>query len=413
MENNYILQPGTLLKSRYRVIEILGAGSYGTVYKAADSHFSNYPCAVKVTYTAHPEQFAKEAHLLRGLHHANIPRVMDLDYDPEVRVLFLVMDYITGPDLSQELIQRGEPFEEAQIANWLVQLLDTLTYIHNQNPPIIHRDIKPNNLKVTPQGRVMLLDFGIAHQRQPGQFTTSAGGTPRYMPIEQYAPQWLTHSPRILNYLHNLRQQGIHTGAYSDLYALAATAYHFLAGESPPEAHARMQLNQQLPPIRAFNPRVSVPMEQALRIALAIDPTQRYQSAAEMKQDLFPATQATDVNRQVRAYINMGTSALNAGDLNGAVKYLEQALQLDPDNTKAQRMLTLALQKRQSTPSSPYPAAPLSRFQELMQRGQTAFNSQQYTEAIRYFEAALDEDPDNQNAMQWLTAARKRRKQHK
>src|SRR5205085_7985500 len=138
---------------------------------------------------------------------------------------FLVMDYVEGEDFWEKLERKGGAFPVEEVLRWADQLLDALDYLHGCDPPIIHRDIKPQNLKLSARNQIILLDFGLAKgfAGQISRVTTSGsifGYTPNYAPLEQI--------------------QGKGTGPYSDLYSLGATLYHLLTGVIPPDVLARL-----------------------------------------------------------------------------------------------------------------------------------------------------------------------------
>ena len=205
------------------------------------------------------------------MHHPALPRVSDHFAEGEGQ--FLVMHFIDGDDLAEMSAKRGGPFPVEQVLTWADQLLDALDYLHTQEPQIIHRDIKPQNLKLTPRGQVILLDFGLA-KGQAGEIsrvTTAAsifGYTPNYAPLEQI--------------------QGLGTDARSDIYALAATLYHLMTGVKPPDALSRAAaiVNGQpdpLKPAHEVNSSVPAGIAAVLQKAMAQNRDQRYTSAAEMR----------------------------------------------------------------------------------------------------------------------------------
>src|SRR5215510_3879063 len=273
-----MLAPNTLLQGRYLVMRLLGQGGMGAVYQATDRKFGN-AVALKETFYNDLQlrkAFSHEARLLNRLRHAALPVVTDYFAIGERQ--FLVMQYIPGKDLEQLLADRKTQgqgvFMASQVIRWADQLLDALEYLHSQKPPIIHRDIKPQNLKLTPRGEVILLDFGLAkgivtHQSQVSQ--SIRGYTPNYASLEQI--------------------RGTGTDARSDIYSIGATMYHLLTGEMPQDALTRiaailMSQPDPLKSITSMNPEVPAPVAQVIEKAMAAHPDQRYSSAAAMRQAL-------------------------------------------------------------------------------------------------------------------------------
>ena len=282
------LSPDTVLQGRYKVARQLGQGGMGTVYEAIDQRLDT-TVALKETFFADErlrKQFEREARLLARLHHPALPRVSD--HFSEGDGQFLVMQFIPGEDLSAMMTQRRGPFPTDQVLTWTDQLLDALDYLHTQEPQIVHRDIKPQNLKLTSRGQIILLDFGLA-KGQAGEIsrvTTAAsifGYTPNYAPLEQI--------------------QGLGTDSRSDLYSLAATVYHLLTGVKPPDALTRAAalVNGQpdpLKPATELNPGVAPEVSAVLQQAMAQNREQRFTSASEMRKALHRTEQtATLINR--------------------------------------------------------------------------------------------------------------------
>lgn len=259
------LSQGQVLKERYRIVKLLGQGGFGAVYRAWDMNLSR-PCAVKENLDASNEaqrQFQREALILAGLSHPNLPRVTDYFFLTG-QGQYLVMDYVEGDDLQVILDRMGAPIPEIQAVNWIIQVCDALTYLHAQNPPIIHRDIKPANIKIKSQGQAMLVDFGIAKVYDPHIKTTlgARGVTPGYSPIEQYG-------------------QG-NTDARTDVYALAATLYTLLTLQPPPDSVARVT-GIPLPVPRTLNSAITANTEQALLGGLEFLADYRYSSIHEFQ----------------------------------------------------------------------------------------------------------------------------------
>src|SRR5258708_7813541 len=157
-----MLAPGTILQDRYRIVGKLGEGGMGAVYEAVDQRL-DATVALKETLFVDERlrrQFEREARLLARLHHPALPRVSD--HFTEGDGQFLIMQFIPGDDLSEMMTRKRGPFPPDQVLAWADQLLDALDYLHTQDPQIVHRDIKPQNLKLTARGQIILLDFGLA-----------------------------------------------------------------------------------------------------------------------------------------------------------------------------------------------------------------------------------------------------------
>jgi len=257
-----MLSPNTLLQDRYLVLRLLGQGGMGAVYQATDRKFGN-DVAVKETFYNDSQlrtAFSQEAKLLNRLRHPALPVVMD--YFAAGDKQFLVMQYIPGKDLEQLLEERKENgqcgFMTSEVTQWADHLLDALEYLHAQEPPIIHRDIKPQNLKLTPRGEVILLDFGLAkgvitnHQKSSQSIR---GYTPHYASLEQI--------------------RGTGTDARSDIYSLGSTLYHLLTGVMPPDAMTRMAAEMMgesdiLRPITELNQAVPEHLAKVIEQAMSI-----------------------------------------------------------------------------------------------------------------------------------------------
>ena len=262
------LQPGTILENRYRVESLLGQGGMGAVYKAFDQRL-RMAVALKenslVTLDARA-QFEREALTLARLHHSNLPTVSD-HFMTTDGAQYLVMTFIEGINLAELLAAHGRQ-APADVMSWLGQVCDALTYLHSQNPPIIHRDIKPQNIKITPEGHAFLVDFGLSKVGSTYQSTASGalGVTAGYAPLEQYG--------------------SAHTDQRTDVYALTATLYKMLTGESPPESVKRAVGTATLIPPRALNPTLSPALDRALLHGLETQPTNRPTSITALREEL-------------------------------------------------------------------------------------------------------------------------------
>lgn len=278
-----MLSPGTLLQSRYFIVEPIGKGGMGAVYLAVDQRLGN-SVALKATLHSNDERlraaFEREARLLASLHHPALPGVMD--YFVESNGQFLVMEYIPGEDLAEMLQRRGGAFPPGEVLGWADQLLDALDYLHTREPAVVHRDIKPSNLKLTARGQIILLDFGLAKDTvaQSMALQTSKtvfGYSLNYAPLEQL--------------------QGQGTGPRSDLYSFGATLYHLLTGMPPIDVLTRLDsvASGQPDPLRRANELNSeVPPAAAaiLHQSMAISREQRPAAASEIRTVLRNANAA-------------------------------------------------------------------------------------------------------------------------
>jgi Tol biopolymer transport system component len=258
------LQNGSLLANRYRIERILGQGGMGAVYLATDESLGVH-VAVQENLNVSPEserQFRREATLLAGLRHPNLPRVTDHFVLGSQQ--YLVMDFVEGEDLKERL-SRAAPLPEADVQRWGGQICDALIYLHGLNPPVVHRDIKPGNIKLDAQGNAMLVDFGIAKAASSGQKTTTgaAAFTPGYAPPEQYGMG--------------------RTDPRTDQFALAATLYTLLTGHTPPDSMERLLGNTTLTPPEQLRPGLSPAMAAALTRALELKPENRFESVARFR----------------------------------------------------------------------------------------------------------------------------------
>lgn len=273
------LQPGQMLNSRYRVVRLLGQGGFGAVYRAWDTNL-NRPCAVKENMDTSPEaqrQFTREATVLANLSHPNLPRVTD-HFILAGQGQYLVMDYVEGEDLATA-IRRDGPMPVEQALNRILQVADALHYLHGRQPPVVHRDVKPANIRITPDGKAMLVDFGLVKLYDPHLHTTlgARAVTPGYAPPEQYG-------------------QGS-TDARTDQYALAATLYNLVTGQEPMESVQRMA-GGQLPLAHQANPQTPLPTSLAIDRAMRLEPSQRFNSVMEFKNALAASTTPGVVARQ-------------------------------------------------------------------------------------------------------------------
>jgi serine/threonine protein kinase len=271
-----MIETGKVLQNRYRVQKQIGQGGMGAVYVATDERFGSV-VAIKETLILednYRKAIEREARLLNSLRHSALPRVSDHFTDENGQ--YLVMEYIAGDDLYEMMERSGNPFLVADVLNWADQLLDALDFLHNQEIPVIHRDIKPQNLKLTPRGQIILLDFGLAK----GNPTDAA---------HQTAAKSIFGYSR--NYASLEQIQGTGTDPRSDLYSLSATLYHLLTGVPPEDAltramHVLSDKEDTLKPANSINPEIPAGVAAVLHSAMALNSNHRPASAKEMRRML-------------------------------------------------------------------------------------------------------------------------------
>ena len=267
------LSAGFLLNNRYRILSILGQGGMGAIYRAVDDNLG-ISVAVKENLFLTDEyarQFQREANILASLHHPNLPRVRDYFSIPS-QGQYMVMDYIEGEDLRTR-IDRIKYIPEKEALLIALGILEALSYMHSREPAVVHRDVKPGNIRITPDGSVVLVDFGLAKVMQGNQVTTTGARamTPGYSPPEQYGTG--------------------RTDPRTDIYSLGATLYASLTGVIPEDGLERATGKSELTPLRSFQPRVNRRVAAVIEKSLAVEPDNRYQTADEFREALIDASE--------------------------------------------------------------------------------------------------------------------------
>jgi formylglycine-generating enzyme required for sulfatase activity len=346
-----MLAPNTLLQNRYLVEAMLGQGGMGAVYKAVDQRFGSTVALKQMLVDGEVlrRAFQREAQLLNGLRHGALPVV--IDYFTEEEDAFLVMQYIPGEDLAGLLEKRGGPFAVEEVLMWGDQLLDALDYLHNHQPPVIHRDIKPQNLKLTERGQIILLDFGLAKGSallsDDSGSVSVLGYTPSYAPFEQV--------------------QGAGTGPRSDLYSLAATLYHLLTGVTPVDALTRTaaMVDSQpdpLQPANALNREVSASVAAVLEQAMALTREQRPASAAEMRKALREASYRPLYNAQETRAMRADEATVLGVAASGRTPAPQTAPQTARSNVTQSAITAASAPAKTSTSTAPAPPAASKRW---------------------------------------------------
>lgn len=301
-----MLASNTLIQNRYRIIECIGQGGMGAVYETEDEHLRT-TVALKHLLISGPQPvkaFEREARLLAQLHHPALPRVTDYFSDDNGQ--FLVMDFIPGADLAEMLEQRGSnPFPPAPVLEWADQLLTALEYLHIREPPILHRDIKPHNIKLTQDGRVMLLDFGLAKRAMLPTTHTTRSSSSLFAYTPQYAPLELI--------------QRSNTDPRSDLYSLAATLHTLLTGEPPIDTMTRAAaiINGEpdpQQPAHMHNPHIPAALGAVVLQAMAMRANERPSNAGELRSALHATQQTQQEPRGATATTITQTTHMDTAD---------------------------------------------------------------------------------------------------
>ena len=295
------LAPNTLLQNRYLVVQLIGKGGMGEVYLAVDQRLGSAVALKRTSFSddeALANAFEREARTLARLRHTVLPKVSDHFIENENQ--YLVMEHISGDDLSKRLEATQKPFPLSWVLFWADQLLDALAYLHGHEPPIIHRDIKPQNLKLTGENNIILLDFGLSKNSVGETRISSAGSvgyTPHYASMEQI--------------------RGTGTSPKSDIYSLSATLYQLLTNEVPSDALSRADalLNgspDPLQPLEKLNAEVLKVVADVIHKGMSVSQEQRFSTAREMQREL------RDAYSQLQKAMSAQTIAFNAPETEAA-----------------------------------------------------------------------------------------------
>lgn len=273
------LAANTLLQNRYLIVHLIGKGGMGEVYLAIDQRLGS-AVALKRTFFSGDvmlgSAFEREARTLARLRHSVLPKVSD--HFIEDNRQYLIMEHIAGDDLAKRLEISQKPFPSNWVLFWADQLLDALDYLHTQEPPVIHRDIKPQNLKLTDENSIVLLDFGLSKNTlgETRSATTGSvvGYTPHYAPMEQI--------------------RGTGTDARSDIYSLSATLYQLLTNVVPPDVLTRADAlisgnPDPIRPINEVNNEIPKKVSDVILKGMTVSQEQRFSGARRMQKALRDA----------------------------------------------------------------------------------------------------------------------------
>lgn len=249
----------SIFDGKYRVIKVLGKGGMSTVYLAENIKLGTMWAIKEINKRSNSNvNIRVEPDILKKLNHPCLPRIFDIIEDEEN--IYTIVDYIEGTPLDKEILKFGK-FPEDKVIDWAKQICDVLQYLHSFKPnPIIYRDMKPSNIILTPEGKIKLIDFGIAREYKQGSDSdTIYIGTKGYAAPEQYGNG----------------QSNVAT----DIYGLGVTLYHLITGKSPNEPP------YEIKPVRQLNSGLSEEIEMILLRCTRSDPEERYQSIIELMQD--------------------------------------------------------------------------------------------------------------------------------
>jgi serine/threonine protein kinase len=308
----------TVLQERYRIVRQLGQGGMGAVYEAVDERLDKTVAVKEILLELEnasnsnqrlliKQAFRREANSLVKARHEAVPDVTDYFSDFERE--FLVMEYIEGDDLIKMLQKRKMPFLLEDVLPWLDQLLEALDYLHTLSPPIVHRDIKPQNLKLNEWNKIKLLDFGIAKSTDKTATVTQMtfiGATLNYSPIEQILRVIDPMFRELILLKHKDNAEKVlaqNTDARCDIFALGATFYHLLTNYPPVDITKRTLETWEgkedpLPNPLKLNPDLPTSISDWLVKAMAIDRDDRFLSAVEMRTALQDIIVEEDKRKQ-------------------------------------------------------------------------------------------------------------------
>ncbi len=347
-----IVTAGTLIQERYHIDKLIARGGMGAVYKATDQKTGKV-VAIKQSLVKDQKlrkAFEREARMLARLRHNVLPMVSH--HFVEDTGQFLVMQYIPGEDLGTIIERQAKKFLSPGaipwVLNWADQLLDALAYLHGQEYPVIHRDIKPQNLKITAQGQIKLLDFGLAKSASDHTLRSAVqsvrGYTPQYASLEQI--------------------QGTGTEPCSDLYSLAATLYHLLTGSPPIDALERVSAtlsgkSDPLRPPHEINPHVPHSTSLVLMQAMEQEKEHRFASATAMRTALRMASQSRIMDGQKgassQAQAKSAQAPSNGGSSGAQTIVSTEDNPLDPASSASSAQAAQATSGSPSDLDQPYP----------------------------------------------------------
>lgn len=276
-----MLEQGSFLDRKYEVIKIIGQGGMGSVYLCKNINLDTLWAIKEVPKEVKGNvDFLAEPNILKKLKHSGIPRIIDIFYENDN--LYMVEDYIEGENL-KEYVKRKGSLNVEEICKIALEIGKIVKYLHSFNPPIIHRDLKPSNIMITPEGEVVLIDFGISRIYKPGQESDTVYiGSKGYAAPEQF---------------YGTGQSSIQT----DIYALGAVIYFMLTGKAPSTA---------LEPLYDENyvENVNIDIREIIKKAMKIKAEERYRSIDEMSKEINKVSEIESTILKTRLLLNKDTT---------------------------------------------------------------------------------------------------------
>lgn len=252
----------SILNGRYKVLEVIHSGGMSAVYKVSDSQLGSVWCLKEIDKAnagrnkIEYRSLLKEARIMRGLNHPNIPRIVTIE--EEGSSIFIVMDFVEGKSLKSILESRGT-LDQDQAVSIMTQVARVMLYLHEQKNPIIYRDLKPSNIMLLKNGTIRVLDFGISEEiNEDNKVVTEALGTWGFAAPEQV-------------------EKGTKYDLRSDIFSYGRTFYNLMTGVAPPR-----NLKEPLIPIRSINSSVSVGLESFINKCMSLNPDDRFSSFSEV-----------------------------------------------------------------------------------------------------------------------------------
>lgn len=264
IKQNDGLKIGSIIDDKYKIVAQVGKGGMSIVWLALYEKVNKQWAVKEVKKSGAKnseiikQNLITEAGILKKLNHPNLPSIVDIIDKKDTYLI--IMDYVEGRTLKDILDEKGAQSQE-DVVKWAIQICSVLEYLHSRNPAIIYRDLKPANIMLRPDGRVILIDFGTAREYKEGQSEdTTHLGTKGYAAPEQYGGDSATQ-----------------TDARTDIYNLGATMYHLVTGKNPTKPP------YEIKPIRQWDPSLSTGLEKIILKCTEIDPDNRYQNASELR----------------------------------------------------------------------------------------------------------------------------------